>query len=137
VGFLGSLPLGYLNIIGFQVHNKKGIQSLVFYLLGVIAVDSVVIYCTFIFAKKTNSNRKLLQIIEAFTIVSFFLLAYLFYSQSQRTVAKENYLSAYLNFSAFAVGLIFNGLNLMQIAFWLSWNLSVVNTNHIALNKKR
>lgn len=137
VSFLGSLPLGYLNIIGFQIYNEKGIQSLIFYLLGVIAVESIVIYFTLIFAQKLNSNRKLLQIIEAFTIVFFFLLAYLFYSQSQRTVSEENYLSAYLTFSAFAVGLICNGLNFMQIPFWLSWNLYVVNANYIDLNKKR
>jgi hypothetical protein len=137
VSFLGSLPLGYLNIIGFQIYNEKGIQALIFYLLGVIAVESIVIYCTLIFAKKLNSNRKLLQIIEAFTIVFFFLLAYSFYSQSQRTVSEENYLSAYLTFSAFAVGLICNGLNFMQIPFWLSWNLYVVNANYIDLNKKR
>jgi len=137
VSFLGSLPLGYLNIIGFQIYNEKGIQSLIFYLLGVIAVESIVIYFTLIFAQKLNSNRKLLQIIEAFTIVFFFLLAYLFYSQSQRTVSEENYLSVYLTFSAFAVGLICNGLNFMQIPFWLSWNLYVVNANYIDLNKKR
>lgn len=137
VSFLGSLPLGYLNIIGFQIYDEKGIQSLIFYLLGVITVESIVIYFTLIFAQKLNSNRKLIQIIEAFTIVFFFLLAYLFYSQSQRTVSEENYLSAYLTFSAFAVGLICNGLNFMQIPFWLSWNLYVVNANYIDLNKKR
>lgn len=137
VSFLGSLPLGYLNIIGFQIYNEKGIQSLMFYLLGVITVESIVIYCTLIFAQKLNSNRKLMQIIEAFTIVFFFLLAYLLYSQSQRTVSEENYLSAYLTFSAFAIGLICNGLNFMQIPFWLSWNLYVVNANYIDLNKKR
>lgn len=137
VSFLGSLPLGYLNIIGFQIYDEKGIQSLIFYLLGVITVESIVIYFTLIFAQKLHSNRKLIQIIEAFTIVFFFLLAYLFYSQSQRSVSEENYLSAYLTFSAFAVGLICNGLNFMQIPFWLSWNLYVVNANYIDLNKKR
>ena len=137
VSFLGSLPLGYLNIIGFQIYNEKGIQSLIFYLLGVISVESIVIYCTLIFAQKLNSNLKLMQIIEAFTIVFFCLLAYLFYSQSQTSVSEENYLSAYLTFSAFVVGLICNGLNFMQIPFWLSWNLYVVNANYIDLTKKR
>lgn len=52
VSFLGSLPFGYLNLIGFQVYAEKGFESLIFYLLGVIIVESVVIYSTLLFAKK-------------------------------------------------------------------------------------
>lgn len=136
VSFLGSLPFGYLNLIGFQVYNQKGIKSLVYYLFGIITVESIVVYSTLIFAAKLNSNRKLLQFIEAFSIIFLFFLAYLFYSQSQSVIPKENYLSKYLNYSAFIIGLICNGLNFMQIPFWLSWNLYVVNANYIDLNKK-
>lgn len=136
VSFLGSLPFGYLNLIGFQVYIEKGFESLIFYLLGVITVESVVIYGTLIFAAKLNSNRKLLQFIEAFAIVFLFLLAYLFYAQSQNEVSQENYLSNYLTYSAFVIGLICNGLNFMQIPFWLSWNLYVVNKKYIDVHKK-
>jgi hypothetical protein len=136
VSFLGSLPFGYLNLIGFQVYNQKGIESLVYYLFGIITVESIVVYSTLIFAAKLNSNRKLLQFIEAFSIVFLFFLAYLFYSQSQPEIFEENYLSKYLNYSAFVIGLICNGLNLIQIPFWLSWNLYVVNAKYINLNKK-
>jgi hypothetical protein len=137
VSFVGSLPFGYLNLIGFQIYTQKGIDSLVYYLFGIIAIESIVIYSTLIFAAKLNSNRKLLQFIEAFAIVFLFFLAYLFYSQSQSEIPEENYLSNYLNYSAFVIGLICNGLNFMQIPFWLSWNLYVVNANYIDLNKKR
>ncbi len=136
VSFLGSLPFGYLNLIGFQIYVEKGFESLIFYLLGVITVESVVIYGTLIFAAKLNSNRKLLQFIEAFAIVFLFLLAYLFYAQSQNEVNQENYLSNYLTYSAFVIGLICNGLNFMQIPFWLSWNLYVVNKKYIEVSKK-
>ena len=136
MSFVGSLPFGYLNLIGFQVYTQKGIESLIYYLFGIIAVESIVIYSTLIFAAKLNSNRKLLQFIEAFAIVFLFFLAYLFYSQSQSEALEENYLSNYLNYSAFVIGLICNGLNFMQIPFWLSWNLYVVNANYIDLNKK-
>lgn len=136
VSFLGSLPFGYLNLIGFQIFTQKGIYALFYYLLGVITVESVVIYTTLIFAAKLNSNRKLLQIIEAFAIVFMFLLAYLFYAQSQSAVPEENVLTKYLSYSAFVIGIICNGLNFMQIPFWLSWNLYVVNAKYIDVQKK-
>jgi threonine/homoserine/homoserine lactone efflux protein len=136
VSFIGSLPLGYLNLIGFQVYIENGFNSLIFYILGVILIESVVIYSTLLFAAKLNSNRKLLKIIEVFSVVFMFLLAYLFYAQGQIEVTQENFLKNYLAYSAFAIGLICNALNFMQIPFWLSWNLYVVNKNYIDAHKK-
>ena len=136
VSFLGSLPFGYLNLIGYQIYMQKGISSLFYYLLGVITVESLVIYATLVFAAKLNSNRKLLQFIEAFAIVFMFLLAYVFYSQSQSEVSEQNALTKYLSYSPFMIGVICNAVNFMQIPFWLSWNLYVVNAKYIDVQKK-
>jgi hypothetical protein len=134
VSFLGSLPFGYLNLIGFQIYTQKDFMSLIYYLFGIITVESIVIYVTLIFAAKLNSNRKLFQFIEAFSIVFLFLLAYLFYSQSE--VSEQNTLTKYLNYSPFVIGVICNGVNFMQIPFWLSWNLYVINAKYIDTTKK-
>ncbi|WP_396178400.1 hypothetical protein [Flavobacterium sp.] len=134
VSFLGSLPFGYLNLIGFQIYTQKDFTSLIYYLFGIITVESIVIYVTLIFAAKLNSNRKLFQFIEAFSIVFLFLLAYLFYSQSE--VSEQNTLTKYLNYSPFVIGVICNGVNFMQIPFWLSWNLYVINAKYIDTTKK-
>lgn len=136
VSFLGSLPFGYLNLIGYQVYSQEGMVSLLYYLLGIISVESVVIYVTLIFATTLNSNRKLLQFIEGFAIVFLFFLAYLFYAQSQTEVSGENTFNKYLTYAPFMIGIICNGLNFMQIPFWLSWNLYVVNAKYIDTQKK-
>ena len=136
VSFLGSLPFGYLNLIGFQIYTQKNLTSLIYYLFGIITVESVVIYATLVFAAKLNSNRKLLQFIEAFAIVFMFLLAYVFYSQSQSEASEQNALTKYLSYSTFMIGVICNSLNFMQIPFWLSWNLYVVNAKYIDVQKK-
>ncbi len=136
VSFLGSLPFGYLNLIGFQIYTQKDLTFLIYYLFGIISVESVVIYATLIFAAQLNSNRKLLQFIEAFAIVFLFLLAYLFYSQSQSEVSEQNVLAKYLSYSPFMIGVICNGVNFMQIPFWLSWNLYVVKAKYIDVQKK-
>ena len=136
VSFLGSLPFGYLNLIGFQIYTQKNLASFLYYLFGIITVESVVIYATLVFAAKLNSNRKLLQFIEAFAIVFMFLLAYIFYSQSQSEVSEQNALTKYLNYSPFMIGVICNAVNFMQVPFWLSWNLYVVNAKYIDVQKK-
>ena len=39
VSFIGSIPLGYLNVVGFDIYAQKGLISTVFYLLGVVIVE--------------------------------------------------------------------------------------------------
>jgi hypothetical protein len=51
-------------------------------------------------------------------------------------VSEQNTLTKYLNYSPFVIGVICNGVNFMQIPFWLSWNLYVINAKYIDTTKK-
>ena len=46
VSFIGSIPLGYLNIVGYEVYKSFGLNETIFYLLGVISIEFFVIYFT-------------------------------------------------------------------------------------------
>lgn len=131
VSFIGSIPLGYLNIVGFEVYSKTGIDSLIFYLLGVISIEIFVIYFTLVFADKLIQNKKLLKYIELFSIFFMFLLAYIFYSQSKAEVRQENVLEKYSDYSPYLIGVVLSCLNFVQIPFWCGWNLYLINGNYI------
>lgn len=136
VSFIGSIPLGYLNIIGFEVYSNSGIDNLVLYLFGVITIEAIVIYCTLIFANKLANNKQLIQFIEIFSIVFMLVLAYVFYAQSKAEVSNENLLTSYIGYSPYLIGIIFSSLNFMQIPFWLAWNLYVINAKYITVGRK-
>jgi len=136
VSFLGSLPLGYLNIIGVEVFSKLGINSLIFYLLGVILVEAFVIYFTVIFANQLAENKKLMKIIDFFAVFFFLMLAYLFYANSNQTTQDHNYLENYIQYSPFLIGMVLCGLNFLQIPFWMGWNLYLLNAKSIYLERK-
>lgn len=136
VSFLGSLPLGYLNIVGVEVFSKFGMNSLVSYLVGVIIAQTVVIYYTVIFSNRLISNKKLMKGIDFFAIFFLLLLAYLFYAHSNQTVEEHNYLEDYARYSPFLIGLVLCILNFLQIPFWVVWNLYLINANHISLVRK-
>ena len=82
ISFIGSIPLGYLNVVGYQIYTKEGIYPTVHYLFGVVAIEFFVIYFTLIFAKKLMENKQLLQFIDAFSILFMFILAYVFYASA-------------------------------------------------------
>ncbi|MBW4360223.1 hypothetical protein [Flavobacterium taihuense] len=136
VSFLGSLPLGYLNIIGVEVLSKLGINALVSYLLGVIVIEAVVIYFTVIFSNQLAENKKLMKSIDFFAVFFLLLIAYVFYAYSNQTTQEHNYLEDYIQYSPFLIGFVLCGLNFLQIPFWMGWNLYLMNAKHISLSKK-
>ncbi len=92
VSFIGSIPLGYLNVIGFEIYKQQGLTTTIFYSLGVICIEFFVIYFTLIFANKLTLNIKLTKYIEGFSIVFMFILAYVFYFNSNsKTENSTNY----------------------------------------------
>lgn len=133
ISFVGSLPLGYLNIIGVEVFSKFGMNSLVFYLFGVLVVEAVVIYFTVIFANQLAENKKLMKRIDFFAVFFLLMLAYLFYVHSNQTVGDHNYLEGYVRYSPFLIGMVLCGLNFLQIPFWMAWNLYLLNAKYIIL----
>lgn len=131
VSFIGSIPLGYLNIVGFQIYVKLGIANVIWYLIGVLTVEAIVIYFTLVFAKKLAKNEKLLKTIEIFSIFFMLLLAYIFYSQNSSENPQQDYLTEYVAYSPFFIGIILSFFNFIQIPFWTGWNLYLVNRKYI------
>lgn len=135
VSFIGSIPLGYLNIVGFEIYSKFGMNNLVFFLFGVISVEVFVIYFTLIFANSLVNNKKLMKTIEIFAIFFLLILAYSFHAHSNLTTNDQNYLEKYVIYSPFLIGVILNCLNFLQFPFWTGWNLYLINSKYIFIEK--
>jgi hypothetical protein len=133
VSFIGSIPLGYLNVIGFDLYSKNGLLPTVNYLLGVITVETFVIYFTLIFAERLAENQKLKKSIQVFSIGFMFLLAFVFYSSAH---SKVNF-STTFHYLPFILGLVLSGLNFIQIPFWTGWNLWLINGQYIEISGGR
>ena len=137
VSFIGSIPLGYLNIVGYEVFQQFGLNETIWYLLGVISIECVVIYLTLIFANQLMNNKKLIRFIEGFSVVFMFLLAFIFYSSATKETAQTSVLEKYIDYSPYVVGVILSCLNFIQIPFWTGWNLYLLNGNYIEISKAR
>jgi threonine/homoserine/homoserine lactone efflux protein len=133
VSFVGSIPLGYLNIIGYEIYSKKGFQNTVEYLIGVVLVEAVVIYATLLFADVLTQQKKWLKRIELFTIIFLLILGASFFLNQDNTNATSN--SVYTNYLPFFTGLILSALNFIQIPFWTGWNLYLINNKYISIEK--
>ncbi len=137
VSFVGSIPLGYLNVIGLEFYSDKNLSPIFHYLLGVVVIEVIVIYLTLKLAEKLTLNSKWKQRISVFTIVFLLLLTFSFYSNNDvdvtntpKTLFKEG-----LMIYPLLTGLLFSTLNFAQIPFWFSWNLYLINESYITISK--
>lgn len=129
VSFAGSVPLGYLNIAGYEIFSANSWKALLPYALGVICVEAIVIYSTLVFADLLASKKKLIRGIEIFSILFMVALAILFFIKSGNP-NQDVFFRKYFNHTPFVIGLILSAINFMQVPFWLAWNLYVVNKGH-------
>jgi hypothetical protein len=138
VSFIGSIPLGYLNVIGFEIYSISKLNSLIEYLVGVVIIEAIVIYGTLFFAEKLSLNQKLKNKISLFSIFFLLLLTYYFYTLQKNELAQYN-LSILNVYPPFIIGIVLSSMNFAQIPFWLSWNLYLVNEKYISneLNLKK
>lgn len=133
ISFIGSFPLGYLNIVGFQIYVDFGFEQVITFITGIISIELFIIYFTLIFAFRLSENKKLIKLIESFSIAFMFLLAIIFYSSA---TSKVDHSTTSLNFSKgfFLSGLLLSCLNFMQVPFWTGWNIWLLNKKYIYLS---
>jgi len=135
VSFLGSIPLGYLNVIGFHLYQYSGIESLIPFLFGVMTIEGIVIYGTLVFADRLMRNQKLLKYIEAFSIIFMFVMAFTFYTGAQHPKEQQDIFDKYAKYSPYVMGVLLSCFNFIQLPFWIGWNLYVLNGKYIEVKK--
>lgn len=134
VSFLGSIPLGYLNIVGFEIFKEFGFIKTCFFLLGVVTIEFLVVYFTLIFANKLLTKKKLLYFIKGFSVVFMFVLAYMFFTNGDKSQQNKAIFASISN-NFYSAGIVLSCFNFIQIPFWLSWNLNLLNQNYIRVDK--
>lgn len=130
VSFIGSLPLGYLNVVGLAVY-PSGLGLLFWYMVGVVSIEAITVFLTLIFAEKLTKRKRLMRFIEGFSVLFMFVLAAIFFfgasgKQEHFEAVKVGTLA-----SAYVLGVSLSALNFLQLPFWTGWNLYLVNHKYV------
>ncbi len=136
VSFVGSLPLGYLNIIGLNIYIADGGTHLLFYLLGIIVIEFVVIAITLYFAKWLIQQKKLIFWLELITVVFLIFLAGNFYFATG-SLEQTNLITPVGKTlpEIFIFGVVLSALNVVQLPFWAGWNIYLLDNKYIQAGK--
>lgn len=121
ISFLGSLPLGTLNIAAMQISISDGIVPALKFACGALLAEVVYVRLSLIAMDWVRKQQKLFRILEWVTLLIVLALAISsFYAASHPTEQKNVILSSSLH--RFFLGLFMSALNPMQIPFWFGWS---------------
>ena len=131
VSFLGSLPLGTLNIAAMQISVTEGIAAAMFFSVGSLIVEIIYVRISLVAMDWIRKQEKLLKALEWITlIIVLALAASSFYAAMNPSVEKNVVLSSSL--PKFLLGFVMSALNPVQIPFWFGWS-TVLFTKKVLL----
>ncbi len=131
ISFLGSLPLGTLNIAAMQIAISDGIHPAVLFSLGSLTAEVVYVRISLVAMDWVRKQEKLFRALEWLTLAIVLALAVSsFYAALHPKVEKNVILSSSLN--RYLLGLFMSAVNPVQIPFWFGWS-TVLFTKKVLL----
>jgi threonine/homoserine/homoserine lactone efflux protein len=134
ISFIGTLPLGTLNIAAMQISISDGIHPAILFSLGALTAEVVYVRLSLVAMDWVRKQQRILKALEWMTVVIVSALAASsFYAALHPEVDKNIILSSTMN--RFLLGLFMSALNPVQIPFWFGWS-TVLFTKNILLPRK-
>lgn len=122
ISFLGSLPLGTLNVAAMQIGIQESIMDAVYFSLGSLLVEMIYVRISLVGIDWIRKQDKLMKAMEWLTLVIILALAIgSFMAAAQDGAeAKNEFLKN--NMHRFLLGMLMSAINPVQIPFWFGWS---------------
>jgi len=133
ISFLGSLPLGTLNVAAMQLAITDGYTQAILFSLGSLLVEMIYVRLSLVGMDWIRKQEKIFKILEWVTLVIVVALAVSsFYAALHPKTGNNIVLSSPL--PRFILGATMCAVNPVQIPFWFGWS-TVLFTKKILLPK--
>src|SRR5215210_150669 len=134
VSFLGSLPLGTLNIAAMQISITDGHSPALWFAAGILPVEIIYVRISLVAMDKIRKQEKVLKALEWITLFIVVALAVSSFVAAAKNSAHAKNILLSNSMPRFVLGLLMSALNPVQIPFWFGWS-TVLFTKKILLPK--
>ena len=132
VSFLGSLPLGTLNIAAMQISITDGHRPALWFAAGILLVEIIYVRISLVAMDKIRKQEKVLKALEWITLFIVVALAVSSFVAAAKNSAHSKNILLSNSMPRFVLGLLMSALNPVQIPFWFGWS-TVLFTKKILL----
>lgn len=121
ISFLGTLPLGTLNISAMQISFTDGIRPAIYFALGALLVEMIYVRVSLVAMDWVMRFKKIFRILEWVAVGVILALAVSsFVAATDPHVEKNVLLSGGIH--RFWLGVMMSAINPVQIPFWFGWS---------------
>ena len=122
ISFLGSLPLGTLNIAAMQIGIQEGIQAALLFSLGSMLVEMIYVRISLVGIDWIRKQEKVMKAMQWITFAIVVALAVgSFIAASKGGVNAKNPVLDN-NMNRFLLGVIGCAINPIVVIFWFGWS---------------
>lgn len=122
ISFLGSLPLGTLNIAAMQIGIQESIKDAIFFSLGSLTVEMIYVRISLVGIDWVRKQKKLLKIMEWITLAIIVALAAGSFIAAAKDGEHAKNIMLNNNMHRFLLGMFMCAINPVQIPFWFGWS---------------
>ena len=128
VSFLGSLPLGTLNVAAMQISVQENVRNAILFSLGSLSVEMIYVRISLVGINWVRRQKKLFRWMEWITVAIVLALAIgSFAAAMQPHHAKNVMLNN--NINRYLLGVMLSAINPVQIPFWFGWSTVLFTKN--------
>lgn len=122
ISFLGSLPLGTLNVAAMQIGIQESVKNAVYFSFGSLLVEMIYVRISLVGVDWIRKQEKLMKAMEWFTLIIIIALAAgsFMAAASKADNAKNVFLENDMH--RFLLGMFMSAINPVQIPFWFGWS---------------
>jgi threonine/homoserine/homoserine lactone efflux protein len=122
ISFLGSLPLGTLNIAAMQIGIQESINEAIYFSIGSLLVEMIYVRISLVGIDWVRKQEKLMKALEWLTLIIIIALAVGSFMAASKSGsgAKNQFLEN--NMHRFLLGMFMCAINPVQIPFWFGWS---------------
>ncbi len=124
ISFIGTLPLGVLNVLGAYFYQKFGLEYLISFGLGIVVIEVIVLLLIIYLLNWIRNQTQLITILINLSNWAFILIGVglLMKDQNVKPFQSEN--TSIL--AVFGIGILGNAINPIQVGFWIPWTIKVL-----------
>lgn len=122
ISFLGSLPLGTLNVAAMQIGIQESIANAMYFSFGSLLVEMIYVRISLVGIDWVRKQEKLMKAMEWITLVIIIALAAGSFIAAMRDGATEKNVILQNNMHRFLLGMFMCAINPVQIPFWFGWS---------------
>lgn len=134
VSFLGQLPLGNLSITATQVGLEEGFRKAWAYSIGVAIVEMIYLRFALSGMNWVIAHNVFFAILNWAAIVLFLTLGIVSFVAATKQTKNKKAILLNNKLNRFVLGVTMSGVNPVQIPFWFTWSITLINAGLLRAN---